>query len=334
MTGLTLEKMLWYRGCWFLPIAFHSKVQTMSQQNDLKTILNKLHYSDDAKVVEQISAQTKLVMARMKGIRRKVVVMSGKGGVGKSMTTVNLALAFARMGQRVGLLDVDINGPCVPQMLGMRGKGLLDTPEGAVPPTGPLNIKVASMDFLLQENAPVRWKGPMDLSPVWLGMTEMNVIREFLSDMVWGELDYLLADLPPGAAADKPPLLAGLIPDLAGAVVVTTPSEVASNVVQKSIAYAQELGIEILGVVENMSQYRCPSCGEESPLFEGDTDSMCEALGLPLLGRIPFDRNFARTFDKGEPILDGDNPTAAKYQDIAKKVHTLLDYQHVLDGKV
>ena len=174
----------------------------------------------------------------------------------------------------------------------------------------------------------------MDLSPVWLGMTEMNVIREFLSDMVWGELDYLLADLPPGAAADKPPLLAGLIPDLAGAVVVTTPSEVASNVVQKSIAYAQELGIEILGVVENMSQYRCPSCGEESPLFEGDTDSMCEALGLPLLGRIPFDRNFARTFDKGEPILDGDNPTAAKYQDIAKKVHTLLDYQHVLDGKV
>ena len=306
----------------------------MSQQNDLKTILNKLHYSDDAKVVEQISAQTKLVMTRMKGIRRKVVVMSGKGGVGKSMTTVNLALAFARMGQRVGLLDVDINGPCVPQMLGMRGKGLLDTPEGAVPPTGPLSIKVASMDFLLQENAPVRWKGPMDLSPVWLGMTEMNVIREFLSDMVWGELDYLLADLPPGAAADKPPLLAGLIPDLAGAVVVTTPSEVASNVVQKSIAYAQELGIEILGVVENMSQYRCPSCGEESPLFEGDTDSMCEALSLPLLGRIPFDRNFARTFDKGEPILNGDNPTAAKYQDIAKKVHTLLDYQHVLDGKV
>jgi len=260
--------------------------------------------------------------------------MSGKGGVGKSMTTVNLALALARMGQRVGLLDVDINGPCVPQMLGMRGKGLLDTAEGAVPPTGPLGIKVASMDFLLQDNAPVRWKGPMDLSPVWLGLTEMNVIREFLSDMVWGELDYLLADLPPGAAADKPPLLVGLIPDLAGAVVVTTPSEVASNVVQKSIAYAQELGIGILGVVENMSEYRCPSCGETNPLFEGDTESMCEVLGLPLLGRIPFDRNFARTFDKGEPILDGDNPTVAKYQDIAKKIHTLLDYQQVLAGKL
>jgi ATP-binding protein involved in chromosome partitioning len=303
----------------------------MNQQKDLKEILNTLQYSDDAKVVEQISVHTKRVIARMKGIRRKVVVMSGKGGVGKSMTTVNLALALARMGQRVGLLDVDINGPCVPQMLGMRGKGLLDTAEGAVPPTGPLGLKVASMDFLLQDNAPVRWKGPMDLSPVWLGLTEMNVIREFLSDMAWGELDYLLADLPPGAAADKPPLLVGLIPDLAGAVVVTTPSEVASNVVQKSIAYAQE---RILGVVENMSEYRCPSCGDTNPLFEGDTESMCEVLGIPLLGRIPFDRNFARTFDKGEPILDGSNPTVAKYQDIAKKIHTLLDYQQVLAGKL
>ncbi len=306
----------------------------MDQEKDLKTILNKLHYSDDAKVVEQISAQTKMVMARMKGIRRKVVVMSGKGGVGKSMTTVNLALAFARLDNRVGLLDVDINGPCVPQMLGMNGVGLSVTPEGAVPPTGPLGIKVASMDFLLADNAPVRWKGPMDLSPVWLGMTEMNVIREFLSDMAWGELEYLLADLPPGAAADKPPLLSGLIPDLAGAVVVTTPSEVASNVVQKSIAYAQELGIEILGVVENMSQYRCPSCGEENPLFEGDTDSMCEVLGIPLLGHIPFDRNFARTFDKGEPILESSNPTVGKYQEIAKKIHTLLDYQQVVAGKL
>ncbi len=306
----------------------------MNQEKDLKTILNNLHYSDDAKVVEQMSTHTKMVMSRMKGIRRKVVVMSGKGGVGKSMTTVNLALALARMEQRVGVLDVDINGPCVPQMLGMRGMELLDTPDGVMPPIGPLGIKVASMDFLLQANAPVRWKGPVDISPVWLGMTEMNVIREFLSDMVWGELDYLLADLPPGAAADKPPLLAGLIPDLAGAVVVTTPSEVASNVVQKSIAYAQELGIEILGIVENMSQYRCPSCGEENSLFEGDTESMCEVLGLPLLGRIPFDRTFARTFDKGEPIVDGSNPTVAKYQDIAKKIHTLLDYQQVVAGKL
>ncbi|GJL50456.1 MAG: ATP-binding protein [Nitrospirales bacterium] len=305
----------------------------MASEQNLRAILDKLDYTDDARVVEQIAAQTQVVKARLKGIRNKVVVMSGKGGVGKSMTTVNLALALARSGQRVGLVDVDLNGPCVPQMLGIRGATLTYGPEGAFPPVGPLGIKVASMDFLINTNAPVRWKGPMDLSPVWLGMTEMNVIREFLSDIVWGELDYLLADLPPGAAADKPPLLSGLISDLAGAVVVTTPSEVASNVVQKSIAYAQEVGIEVLGVIENMSEYRCPSCGEENPLFEGDTETMCDALGLPLLGRIPFDRTFAKTFDKGNPLLDETYPTIQKFQEIARKVETLLDYKKVLSEK-
>ena len=118
------------------------------------------------------------------------------------------------------------------------------------------------MDFFLGAASPVRWKGPMDVSPVWLGLMEMNVIREFLADVVWGELDYLLADLPPGAAADKPPVMAGFIPDLAGAIVVTTPSEVASDVVQKSVTYARDMGIKVLGIVENMSEYRCPSCGE------------------------------------------------------------------------
>ena len=306
----------------------------MAVQQDLKSILSKLQYSDDAKVVEQITEQTRVVHARMANIRHKVVVMSGKGGVGKSMTTVNLALAFARLGRKVGLLDVDLNGPCVPQMLGMRGQGLSYSTDGAEPPVGPLGLKVASMDFLLNETSPVRWKGPMDLSPIWLGLTEMNVIREFLSDIVWGELDYLLADLPPGAAADKPPLLAGFLPDLAGAVVVTTPSEVASNVVQKSIMYARELGIEVLGVVENMSQYRCPSCGVENELFEGDTAAMCDALSIPLLGRIPFDRTFAKTFDKGNPLLDESYPTVQGYQEIAKKVDTLLDYKKVLGEKL
>lgn len=306
----------------------------MASEQDLKSILSKLRYADDAKVVEQITEQTRAVHARMADIRYKLVVMSGKGGVGKSMTTVNLALALARRGQRVGLLDVDLNGPCVPQMLGMRGQGLQMTAEGAVPPSGPYGVKVASMDFLLNPTSPVRWKGPMDLSPVWLGLTEMNVIREFLSDIVWGELDYLLADLPPGAAADKPPLLAGFIPDLAGAVVVTTPSEVASNVVQKSIAYVRELGIEVLGVVENMSQYRCPSCGAEHELFEGDTAAMCEALNTPLLGRIPFDRVFARTFDKGQPLLDDQYPTVQRFQEIAEKIQMLLEYKKVLAEKL
>ncbi len=307
---------------------------TMSPEKDLKSILTKLQYQDDAKVVQQITAQMRQVQARMVGVKHKIAVMSGKGGVGKSMTTVNLGLALARLGHKVGLLDVDLNGPCVPRMLGMHGQRLTMTPAGATPPVGPLGIKVASMDFFLDDASPVRWKGPMDLSPVWLGLMEMNVIREFLGDVVWGELDYLLTDLPPGAAADKPPVIAGFIPDLAGAVVVTTPSEVASDVVQKSITYARDMGIAVLGVVENMSEYRCPSCGAENELFEGNTQAMCEALDVPLLGRIPFDRRLAKTFDKGVPLLDETYPTLQRYGQIAERVITLIQYRKVLAEKL
>ena len=305
----------------------------MSEQ-DLKAILGKLQYRDDAKVVQQITEQMKQVQARMAGVKHKLAVMSGKGGVGKSMTTVNLALALARLGNKVGVLDVDLNGPCVPRMLGMRGQSLTITPEGAVPPVGPLGMKVASMDFFLDAASPVRWKGPMDLSPVWLGLMEMNVIREFLADVVWGELDYLLADLPPGAAADKPPVIAGFIPDLAGAIVVTTPSEVASDVVQKSVTYARDMGIKVLGMIENMSEYRCPSCGVESELFEGNTQALCDALNVPLIGRIPFDRALAKTFDQGVPLLDATYPTIKKYQEIAERVIALVDYKKVLAQKL
>lgn len=311
-----------------------SDTTAMAPDKNLKDILTKLQYRDDAKVVEQITAQMRQVQDRMAGIKYKLVVMSGKGGVGKSMTTVNLALALARMGYKVGLLDVDLNGPCVPRMMGLHGQRLTITPEGALPPIGPLNIKVASMDFFLDATSPVRWKGPMDLSPVWLGLMEMNVIREFLGDVIWGELDYLLTDLPPGAAADKPPVIAGFIPDLAGAVVVTTPSEVASDVVQKSITYARDMGINVLGVVENMSQYRCPSCGAEHDLFEGNTEAMCGALDVPLLGRIPFDRTLAKTFDKGVPLLDETYPTLQRYRQIAERVVTLAEYRKVLAEKL
>jgi len=303
-------------------------MDAMSQ--DLKDILGRLKYTDDAKVVQQITEQMKAVKNRMAGIRHKLVVMSGKGGVGKSMTTVNLALAFARQGDQVGVLDVDLNGPCVPKMLGMRGRRFAMTADGAIPPVGPLGVKVGSMDFFLEELAPVQWKGPMDLSPVWLGLTEMNVIREFIADIVWGELDYLLTDLPPGAAADKPPVIAGFIPDLDGAIVVTTPSEIASDVVQKSIAYSRDLGIKVLGIVENMSQYLCPHCGIESELFDGDTEALCQALDLPLLGRIPFDRKLARSFDKGLPLLDGDYATLKRYDEIVTRVKALLDYKKIM----
>jgi len=291
-------------------------------EKDLKSILSRIQYPDDARVVQQIVDQTLQVKTRMGLIRRKLVVLSGKGGVGKSMVTVNLALAFARQGLRVGILDVDLNGPCVPKMLGMKGQRFEFTPEGAIPPTGPLGIKVASMEFFLKPDSPVRWKGPMDLSPVWLGMMEMSVIREFLADIVWGELDLLLADLPPGAAADKPPAIVGFLPELDGAVVVTTPSEVSTEVVKKSIVYARDVGIRVVGLIENMSGFLCPECRAESDLFEGsgNVQELCAQLEVPLLGRIPLDRKISQACDWGIPLLEESEPIPGRFKEIAEKI--------------
>lgn len=302
----------------------------MAPANDLKAILGKLQFPDDAQVMRQIVDQTLQVKMRMGRIKRKIVVMSGKGGVGKSMTTVNLALAFARRGQAVGVLDVDLNGPCVPKMLGISGRRLAITPDGAEPPVGPLGIRVASMDFFLRDHAPVRWKGSMELSPVWLGMLEMNVIREFLADIVWGELDLLLADLPPGAAADKPPALANFLPELDGAVVVTTPSEVTTDVVRKSVLYARDVGIPVIGLVENMSGYHCPQCGHESDLFLGDVEAVAADLDVPLLGKIPFDRDLSRRCDSGQPLVDSSQPMAVRFDEIAQRIIDGFDFKRIM----
>ncbi len=304
-------------------------------ENSLKSILKKIAYPDDAKVMQQIVDQQLAVKLRMGQVKRKIVVLSGKGGVGKSMTTVNLALAFARKGHKVAILDVDLNGPCVPKMLGIAGKRFEITPEGAIPPVGPLGIKVGSMDFFLSdETAPVRWKGPMDLSPVWLGMMEMSVIREFLADIVWGEVDFLFTDLPPGAAADKPPVIASFIPELDGAVVVTTPSEVVKSIVKKSIVYARDLGIPILGMIENMSGAFCPNCSTEVHFFDSDSQAMAEELSVPFLGKIPFDGEISRACDRGEPLLDSDHPIARRFTEIAEKIEQFLSFKRLLAEKL
>lgn len=304
----------------------------MTKEKDLKTILGKLKYRDDAKVMKQLVDNSLQVKLRMGKIKRKMVVMSGKGGVGKSMTTANLALAFARRGHRVGLLDVDLNGPCIPKMLGMKEKFEM-TPEGAIPPIGPYQMKVASMDFFLkQDDSPVRWKGSMELSPVWLGLMEMNVIREFLADIVWGEIDYLLIDLPPGAAADKPPVIAQLIPELDGAVVVATPSEVTKTVVKKSISYARDVGLPMIGLIENMSGGLCPDCGTMVPLFEGGCEDICQELDLPLLAKIPFDRQLSKACDSGSPLPD-DHPITKRFMDVVEQIETFLASKKIMAQK-
>jgi len=296
-------------------------------EKDLKTILKKIHFTDDAQVMKQIVDQSLQVRLRMGRIRRKIVVMSGKGGVGKSMTTANLALALARAGLRVGVLDVDLNGPCIPQMLGVTG-GFEFTVDGVVPAAGPHGMQVASMAFLLRPAAPLRWKGPMDLSPVWLGLQEMSVVREFLADILWGDLDYLVVDLPPGAAADKPPVIIGYLPELDGGIVVTTPSEVAQAVVRKSVVYARDLGIRLLGLVENMSGVFCPQCDAPVPMFEGGSADLCADLALPLLGKIPFDPAMARACDTGVP-LPPDHRISRCFDVIAEMVQATVEPQAV-----
>ncbi|MEW6323855.1 MAG: Mrp/NBP35 family ATP-binding protein [Nitrospirota bacterium] len=302
----------------------------MAEERDLKQVLSRIKYTDDAKVQEQIVDQLLQVKTRMGRIKRKILVMSGKGGVGKSMVTVNLALAFARVGHTVGLLDIDLNGPCVPAMLGLKGQRFTLTGDGALPPVGPLGIKVASMEFLLQPDAPVRWKGPMELSPVWLGLQEMSVIREFLADIAWGELDYLFTDLPPGAAADKPPVMAGYLPELDGAVIVTIPSEVATQVVKKSISYARDVGIKVLGLIENMSGTVCQRCGAEEPLFSGDAERIARDMDVPFLGRVPFDRALGGAADRGEPLLDPDQPSVRHFAQIAERLTQALEFKKMM----
>ncbi len=300
-----------------------------TKEKDLKSILGKLKYRDDAQVMKQLVDNTIQVKLRMGQIKRKLVIMSGKGGVGKSMSTANLAVAFARQGYKVGVLDVDLNGPCIPKMYGMKGRFEI-TPDGAIPPVGPYGMKVASMDFFLKgEDSAVRWKGSMELSPVWLGLMEMNVIREFLADIIWGELDYLLIDLPPGAAADKPPVISGFIPELDGAVVIATPSQVTQTVVRKSIHYARDVGLPMLGLIENMSGGICPECSTTVPFFEGGCEDLCAELDLPLLAKIPFDTHLSRACDTGTPLPE-EHPVSLNFTSVALYIQKFLESKTTL----
>jgi ATP-binding protein involved in chromosome partitioning len=258
--------------------------------------------------VEEFQARLR---ARMAGVRKKVAVTSGKGGVGKSVLTANLAAILAADGWRVGVADADLNGPSMAKILGVRGQRLRLSPEGLHPAEGPLGVKVISMDLLLAEDrAPLTWEAPTQQDAfVWRETMEATALRELLADTAWGDLDLLLLDLPPGAP--RLPTLAGLLLDLNGALVVTIPSEVAHLVVGRSVELARAHGVRLLGLVENMAGYSCPACGAVGELFGGDARSLAEALGLQSLGRIPFDPRIAGCADRGIPFATEHPRTAA-----------------------
>jgi ATP-binding protein involved in chromosome partitioning len=268
---------------------------------------------------KEFSDQEQKLRSKMSRIRHKIAVISGKGGVGKSTVAVNLAVALAMHGHanHIGILDADIHGPSVPRMLGLAGQKLKVRPIGAFPPSGMLGIKVVSMDFLLpDENAPVIWRGPL----------KMTAIRQFLSEIVWGDLDILLIDLPPGTG-DEPLSIAQLLPEMDGVVIVTIPSKVSQVVVKKSVIFARQLGMPIIGVIENMSGFICPHCGKKSDIFEsGGGQKIAEELNITFLGSIPLDQEICEDADRGEPfIVEHPNSAASKsFIEIVRKIEDFL----------
>jgi ATP-binding protein involved in chromosome partitioning len=265
----------------------------------------------------RMQKQRELLGHQMKYIKHVIAVISGKGGVGKSTITVNLAAAFARKGKQVGILDADIHGPSVPRLLGLTGQQVKVGPPGAFPVTGPLGMKVVSIDFFLpEEKIPTIWRGPL----------KMTAIRQFLSDIVWGKLDVLLIDLPLGTG-DEPLSIAQLLPSIDGVLIVTMPSELSSAVVKKAITFARKVGMPIIGVIENMSSYICPKCGDKIDIFQsGGGKKMAEENGVPFLGSIPIDPNVSADSDKGAPfvIRHADSPATKAFIEIVNKVEVYL----------
>jgi ATP-binding protein involved in chromosome partitioning len=261
---------------------------------------------------EKASQEQMKLRDAMGKIKHKIAIISGKGGVGKSTVTVNLAAAFALMGKSVGVLDADIHGPSVPRLLGLEGQQVKVSPSGVFPVDGPLGMKVMSIDFFLPEQAPTIWRGPL----------KMRAIRQFLADVDWGELDFLFIDLPPGTG-DEPLSIAQLLPDIDGVVIVTMPSELSSSIVKKAITFAERLNMPIIGVVENMSGFICPHCGEKTEIFQsGGGKKMAQEMNVAFLGSIPIDPNVGVDSDKGTPFVVSHKDSAATkaFMEIVKNV--------------
>ena len=261
---------------------------------------------------EQKNKDEALIKQRMSRVKHKIAIISGKGGVGKSLVTVNLAAALAGE-KKVAILDSDLTGPCVPKMLGLKGSKLEVGPAGIGPATGPLGIKVVSMDFLLpSDDSPVIWRGPL----------KMSAIRQFLGEVNWGSLDYFLVDLPPGTGDESLSILQ-LLPDMDGVVIVTIPSEVSQSVVKKAITFARKMEVPIFGLVENMSGMVCPHCGELVEVFGGNGGArVAEEMSVELLGSIPMDPRISTDSDEGTPFIvrHPDSPAAKAFRKIVEKI--------------
>jgi len=240
---------------------------------------------------------------RLARIKNRLLVFSGKGGVGKSTVAANLAQALAMKGLRVGALDVDIHGPNLAKMFGVEGRKLEGTDDGIRPVRVRENLSLVSMSFLTDgPDSPIIWRGPL----------KMKIIEQFLGDVEWGDLDWLVIDSPPGTG-DEPLSVAQLVP-ATGAVVVTTPQEVSVLDSRKAVVFARQLQLKVLGIIENMSGFVCPHCGTRSDLFKmGGGERAALEMGVPFLGRVPIDPRIVASGDAGRPfIADGEATEAGR----------------------
>ncbi|MEM2142449.1 MAG: Mrp/NBP35 family ATP-binding protein [Candidatus Thorarchaeota archaeon] len=253
------------------------------------------------------------VRERMKRVRHKVVVLSGKGGVGKSTVSANLAMAFAKSDVKSGILDVDIYGPTIPKILGLQGQHPEVLEKSILPVNGPLDVKVMSMGFLLRNaDDAVAWRGPL----------VAKAISQFLSDVEWGDLDLLVVDLPPGTGDEILSILQ-LIPSVDGTLIVSTPQEVAVLGARRAIQLTQRMGVRVLGVVENMGEFVCPKCGARYRLMgEGAVERAARDYGIPYLGSIPMDPSISRLTDEGTPFVIGqpDSESAKSFAELCRRI--------------
>lgn len=252
-------------------------------------------------------------------IKYTIVIISGKGGVGKSTVAANLSLALARDDEhQVGLLDADIDGPNIPKMLGIEGGYVAGLSDRFIPVSVRPNLGVISMAFFLpHRDSPVIWRGPL----------KSGVIKQFIAQAAWGDLDYLVVDLPPGTG-DAPLSVAQLIKNISGAIVVTTPQDVALLDSRKAISFTRELKIPAIGVLENMSGFVCPHCGESvNPFKTGGGEKAARDMGIPFLGRVPMDPGIVESGDSGTPFVElfPDSPAAKSFLQIVENVLITLN---------
>jgi len=262
---------------------------------DQDTSCSQCSSSQECSQEEKKRHEEERLQAQLKQIKHTIAVMSGKGGVGKSTIATNLAVALAQRNYKVGLMDADIHGPNVPKMLGIEGARLVGSGNGIRPVMYYPNLKVISVAFMLAST---------DDAVIWRGPLKHAVIRQFLSDIDWGELDYLVVDLPPGTG-DEPLSIAQTIQHVDGAIIVTTPQDVALLDARKTVTFARTLNIPVRGIVENMSGFICPHCGKRTDIFKtGGGEKAAQEMNVPFLGRIPLDPTVVIGGDEGSPCVE------------------------------